>query len=54
VPRPLTGYVRLEQATAGVRRLDRRLQALAELKAATLTQCEYCTDLDSRISRRWA
>lgn len=53
VPRLLTAYARLEQATARLRRLDRRLQALAELKAATLTRCEYCIDLGSRISRRW-
>jgi AhpD family alkylhydroperoxidase len=43
----------LEQATAKLHRLDRRLHALAELKAATLTNCEYCIDMGSQISRRW-
>ena len=47
------GYAKLEQATARLRRLDRRLHALAELKAATLTHCEYCIDMGSAISRRW-
>ena len=47
------GYAKLEQATAKLHRLDKRLHALAELKAATLTQCEYCIDMGSAISRRW-
>lgn len=46
----LRGYAKLEQATAGLRRFDKRLRALAELKAATLTQCEYCIDMGSRIA----
>lgn len=53
VPGLLRGYARLEQATAKLHRLDRRLRALAELKAATLTQCEYCIDLGSQVSRQW-
>ena len=47
------GYARLEQATARLHSLDQRLHALAELKAATLTHCEYCIDMGSAISRRW-
>jgi AhpD family alkylhydroperoxidase len=43
----------LEQATAELSGIDRRYAALAELKAATMTQCEYCIDLGSQISRRW-
>lgn len=27
--------------------------ALAELKTATLTHCEFCIDLGSQIARRW-
>jgi AhpD family alkylhydroperoxidase len=46
-------YAKLEQATAKLHRLDKRLHALAELKAATLTHCEYCIDMGSAISRRW-
>jgi AhpD family alkylhydroperoxidase len=46
-------YARLEQATGKLRRVDKRLRALAELKAATLTHCEYCIDMGSAISRRW-
>jgi 4-carboxymuconolactone decarboxylase len=47
------GYAKFEQATARLHRLDKRLQALAELKAATVIQCEYCIDMGSAISRRW-
>jgi AhpD family alkylhydroperoxidase len=43
----------MEQATAKLHRVDKRLRALAELKAATLTGCEYCIDLGSQVSRRW-
>lgn len=53
VPVLFKGYAKLEQATARLHRLDNRLHALAELKAATLTYCEYCTDMGSAISRRW-
>jgi AhpD family alkylhydroperoxidase len=53
VPVLFKGYAKLEQATAKLHRLDRRLHALAELKAATLIQCEYCIDMGSAISRRW-
>src|SRR6266571_8255349 len=53
VPVLLRGYTWLEQATAKVHRLDKRVRALAELKAATLIHCEYCIDLGSQISRRW-
>jgi len=53
VPGLLRGYAKLEQATAKLRRLDRRSRALAELTAATLTQCAYCIDLGSEVARRW-
>ena len=53
VPGLLRGYARLEQATAKLHRVDKRLRALAELKAATLTHCEYCIDMGSQISRVW-
>ena len=53
VPGLLRGYGGLERATAKLHRLDTRIRALAELKAATLTHCEYCIDLGSQISRRW-
>jgi AhpD family alkylhydroperoxidase len=52
VPRLLRGYGKLEQATARLHRLDWRLQVLAELKATTLTHCEFCIDLASQIARR--
>lgn len=52
VPGLLRGYGRLEQATARLRRLDWRLQVLAELKVTTLTHCEFCIDLASRVARR--
>jgi AhpD family alkylhydroperoxidase len=52
VPGLLRGYGMLEQATAQLDGLDKRYQALAQLKAATLTQCEYCIDLGSQVSRQ--
>jgi alkylhydroperoxidase family enzyme len=51
-PALLTAYARLEQATAGLHRVDKRLSDLAELKAATLVSCEYCIDLGSAVARR--
>ena len=52
VPGLLRGIAGLEQATTRLHRLDERLKNLAELKAATLTHCEYCIDLGSLIARR--
>jgi 4-carboxymuconolactone decarboxylase len=52
VPGLLRAYGGLEQATARLHRVDKRLSDLAELKASTLTQCEYCIDLGSQIARR--
>jgi AhpD family alkylhydroperoxidase len=51
-PRLLLGYGMLEQATAKQQRVAPRLKVLAELKAATLTRCEYCIDIGSQIARR--
>jgi 4-carboxymuconolactone decarboxylase len=51
-PRLLLGYGLFEQATAKQRRVEQRLKVLAELKAATLTSCEYCIDIGSQIARR--
>jgi AhpD family alkylhydroperoxidase len=51
-PRLLFGYAMLEEATAKLHRVPERLKLLAELKAATLTQCEYCIDIGSQIARR--
>jgi AhpD family alkylhydroperoxidase len=53
VPGLLRGYAGLERATARLDRLDPRLRALAELKAAMLVACEYCVDLGSTVARRW-
>ena len=53
LPELFKGYAKLEQATGKLHRLPKRLHALAELKAATLTHCEYCIDMGSAISRRW-
>jgi AhpD family alkylhydroperoxidase len=50
-PQLLLGYAMLEWTTAKLDRLDTRLRCLAELKAATLTHCEYCIDLGSQASR---
>ncbi|MBV8966408.1 MAG: carboxymuconolactone decarboxylase family protein [Mycobacteriaceae bacterium] len=53
IPKLLSGYGKLEQAVAKVHLVDLRHRALAELKAATTTRCEYCIDMGSRISRDW-
>ncbi len=53
LPGLLRAYAGFEQATGELQHLDRRIRALAELKAATLTNCEYCIDLGSNISRQW-
>lgn len=53
LPALFTGYTKLEQATARLHGIDQRLHALAELKAATMTQCEYCIDLGSAIAHQW-
>jgi 4-carboxymuconolactone decarboxylase len=53
IPKLLAGYGKLEQTVAKLHLLDLRHRALAELKAATTTRCEYCIDLGSRISRDW-
>jgi AhpD family alkylhydroperoxidase len=52
VPRLLNAYGRLEQANAKLDRLDQRISDLAELKAATMTSCEYCIDLGSQVARQ--
>ena len=53
VPGLLKGYAGLEQATAKLDRLTKRVRALAELKAATVVACEYCIDMGSQIARQW-
>src|SRR5450759_4610070 len=53
IPALLRGYAKLEQATAGLAALPDRVKALAELRAATLTTCEYCIDLGSQVARQW-
>jgi AhpD family alkylhydroperoxidase len=52
VPGLLSGYGKLEQATARLRQVDLRIQVLAELKVSTLIHCEFCIDLASQIARR--
>ena len=51
-PRLLIGYGMMEGATANLHRVQERLKVLAELKAATLTSCEYCIDIGSQIAHR--
>jgi 4-carboxymuconolactone decarboxylase len=51
-PRLLFGVGMLEDATARLDRVPERLKVLAELKAATLTHCEWCIDIGSQIARR--
>ncbi|HEX5114897.1 MAG TPA: carboxymuconolactone decarboxylase family protein [Pseudonocardiaceae bacterium] len=53
LPGLLRGYSRLEQAVARLHGLDRRTDALAELRAATVVRCEFCIDLASQVARQW-
>jgi alkylhydroperoxidase family enzyme len=50
-PRLLLGYGLFEKATSKLARVDARLKALAELKAAALVNCEFCSDIGSSIAR---
>lgn len=52
VPFLMNGYAKIEQATAKIKDLDIRYRHLAELKAATMTHCEFCIDLGSQVARR--
>jgi len=42
----------LEPAAGKSHLVDHRLKDLAQLKAATLTNCEYCIDIGSSMARR--
>lgn len=50
-PGLLLAYGMLEWTTSRLNRVDERLRFLAELKAATVTQCEYCIDFGSQVAR---
>jgi AhpD family alkylhydroperoxidase len=50
-PRLLLGYGALEDATSRLHNVPERIKLLAEMKAATLTTCEYCIDIGSQIAR---
>jgi AhpD family alkylhydroperoxidase len=52
LPRLLLGYGALEDATSKLHHVPERIKLLAEMKAATLTTCEYCIDIGSQIARR--
>lgn len=43
----------LGMASGQLTGIDKRTRALAQLKAATMTQCAYCIDVGSLISRQW-
>jgi AhpD family alkylhydroperoxidase len=49
-PGLLFGYSALETAFERSGRLDNRFKLLAEMKAATLTGCEWCIDFGSMLS----
>jgi len=52
LPRLAMSYGMLEGATAKLHRVPERVKVLAELKAATMSTCEYCIDIGSTIARR--
>jgi AhpD family alkylhydroperoxidase len=47
----LVGYGALESALERSHRVDDKLKAMAELKAAMLAGCEWCLDIGSPIAR---
>jgi AhpD family alkylhydroperoxidase len=49
-PLMLMGYSALELAVERSDRVPKRLKSLAELKAATMTGCEFCIDIGSKLS----
>jgi alkylhydroperoxidase family enzyme len=51
-PGLLRGLLAHQQAAAEVNQVPTRIKYLAHLKAATLTNCEYCIDLGSQVCRR--
>ncbi len=51
-PGLLIGYGLFEFTIAKAHRVPERLKVLAELKAAALTQCEWCIDVGSPIAYR--
>jgi AhpD family alkylhydroperoxidase len=50
-PELMFAYGKLEGAAAKQDRVDWRLKVLAGLRAATLTNCEFCIDLGSQVAR---
>lgn len=51
-PGLLKGIGKLEQVTAKQERVDHQLKCLAQLRAATMTNCPFCIDIGSAISLR--
>jgi AhpD family alkylhydroperoxidase len=51
-PGLLKGIGKLEQVTAKQQRVDYKLKCLAQLRAATMTNCAFCIDIGSAISLR--
>jgi 4-carboxymuconolactone decarboxylase len=52
VPSLMQGMLALAQTSGALKGLPKRYHALGSLRAATLTQCEYCIDLGSQVSRQ--
>jgi alkylhydroperoxidase family enzyme len=50
-PRLMMGYGVFEQATSREKRVEERLKALAETKAAAVVNCEFCCDIASSLAR---
>jgi AhpD family alkylhydroperoxidase len=50
-PQILLGIFAYEAALATSGRMDSRLKALAELKAAALVNCEFCLDIGSAVAK---
>jgi AhpD family alkylhydroperoxidase len=51
-PGLLIGYGMFERATGKQDRVEERLKALAETKAAAIVNCEFCCDIASSLARQ--
>lgn len=52
LPGVLVGYGMFVSLADKQSRVERRLKALATVKAATLVHCEYCIDIGSSVARK--
>jgi alkylhydroperoxidase family enzyme len=52
LPSLYIGYGMFEMATTRLHRVDERLKVLAEMKAGTMVNCEFCIDIGSSLAHK--